>query len=1362
MDQSHSSMLNRYFKDFLPGYDFVIKDGKAISKTWIPRGEFFSFLKSTNAPDKIIDIFSKSLKANRITLHMVYDVIEKQYETIKTYEQEQYITEFLSVVMDPFIGKELKSQKELYIIAKSKVKAITSTFIKKLVLLYDIDQDVTMYFDNKTVLFLLEKYAKLVDGKTLQDLKSNDLDLSWVTDELYESWSNVKLNFLSFQELLESLSMYHKALFYDSCNKWAITPNKYSKVKERVVDAAILNLVTELQSKGFDVSVESKVKDIIALAVENNINLTDTISEKIKCYLNDTRDTNKDLINVILAKADGTIYPDLIDSYKNGENPIQVVKKILFRAERDKILDMELSHGEFKHSIEKTLASILQVYINPYLTKSNLTVSNLLEILKNESLEKPAYYSIKPRDVKQDIMKSIQEQNKKIDKELGCNKIDMSMLEKLKDKFKRTPKLNKNPAGINDFNHVRVNVSNFFKMTLPNRLPEDVYSNILNVNKLDDNIERRFVSNVLNLTSFEDYIKDRLTYEIVAPLKTQEDIRGLASKIVNQWNTKITEKYDIKRNSRKLQPTYYYEKLEQELYEDSLDDGKLNKSTYYDKVSFPIFLTLGNTFNWFKSLKSSEKYQILLHTINNRSFIAIDQNDPDVHISYIPEYTESSVNSARLIFRKKYLEPLLQGEILFNKNIYHIYSTLIEAPITQNHRSDEVTATVPNYNVKLSEMIDGKKLLLLMNGELYFENHLIRQDVDTLYVATKDKVLILQLKTGRYLFSYFSDIMTILPLSTNITEVELIDSIAIFTVDDQRYKFDEITHLHNHRKAHNVVKSVSEILSSQDSDLQIIKNLLHIKREFTVHELKDIHEKINTITYISSSDYYKKLTTILTPFFEFSETLNYFHVPMEIASININVPMDIVDQIDNLLYELFDIMNLISSHTFILDSFVQDVRNMLLSVRLNSVYKGQYMYKLPTSDSKYEPLESLLGQLKSILRGQTELTSYYGKPKRFYNLELNEYVHIMKTLEKFPDRYKIPFITFFKSINPTWFNSEKMNLLMTLNDEIEALEETSPASKNLAMKYEDRAQLMNDMNKDNNTMNWENVQKSTATKTEMRKKVKTYIEVISSILDVDEMELPNKKLTFISLVQKFINRVPSSEFLFKWTKNTFKITKYHFNNNSPINHLYKQLDRLITEKTDLPLSDLYHSDHGKPASTDIYKHTLGKFIEYVENINLTATPSSTIESIYFTATRTLLNDGKQKTENFKNRQYIEILKDIMDLYVSMGGHEFLNTLKPLKIHENQHVITDVQNKNVKPLLTLLNTSLQKGVALDSDIRKMIELKNTLTKISKQDYTIVSEMIDKFLAEQYVKSDYYSSLLRYVMKLRYKIARMKKK
>ena len=359
---------------------------------------------------------------------------------------------------------------------------------------------------------------------------------------MFTSWLDVKLNFKSFQELIESMSMYNRALFYETCSRWAITPGKQSRIKERLVDAAILNLVDELESKGFDVSVESKVKDIISLAVENDIHLTDTVSEKIKCYLNDNRKINNDLLNIILAKADGAIYPDLIDSYKAGENPIRVAKKIIDRAEQDKILDMELSKGEFRHSIEKTLANILQVYINPYLTKSSLTVSNLLDILKSESLENPAYYSIKPRDIKQHIMDTINTQNKKINKELGCTKINMSKLEKLKEKFKRVSKLNKNPTGINNFNYVRSMVRDFFKMSLPSTLPEDLYTDILNVENLNTNIERRFVANALNLVSFDEFMKDFLTYDGISTLNTQEDIREKASKIVDRWKAKVSEK----------------------------------------------------------------------------------------------------------------------------------------------------------------------------------------------------------------------------------------------------------------------------------------------------------------------------------------------------------------------------------------------------------------------------------------------------------------------------------------------------------------------------------------------------------------------------------------------------------------------------------------------------------------------------------------------------------------------------------------------------------------------------------------------------------------------------------------------------
>ena len=521
-------------------------------------------------------------------------------------------------------------------------------------------------------------------------------------------------------------------------------------------------------------------------------------------------------------------------------------------------------------------------------------------------------------------------------------------------------------------------------------------------------------------------------------------------------------KVDIKKSSKKLQHKYYYQRLEQELYEDSLKNGKLDKSVYYDKCSYPIFLILGNAFTWFKKLKESEKYQILLHTIKNKSFTANDKNDSDVDISYIPEYTKSSVDSARIIFRKKYLESLLQGYILFNKNIYHIYATLIPVTVTvKNQHIDIVDDKLPNYNVKTSHTIKDKKLILLMNGDLYHDNSLIRQNVEEIYLAKNDHVLVLYLDTGRYLFSYLTNISTILPLNTNITEIELSNDSLIFTVDDKQYNFDDVIQLKKGRKANEKMKTVSDILSSSESDLKIIKDLLHLFKKtptiidgniqlnpttITDDDILAINNKISTITTISSSDYYKRLIDILMPFFEFSNTSDYVHVPIDVKDYaDINVSVDIVDFVDNILYELFDVMNPISSHTFILDSFIQDVRNALLLVHLKSYHNKNSSDIL---SSNYNTLSIMLEKLKSVSLGKTELTSYYNEQKKYYHLNLQEYVQILKTLDKFPDKFKVPFITFFKNINTEWFNSEKMNLLMNLTTEIEELEKVHKQQKN--------------------------------------------------------------------------------------------------------------------------------------------------------------------------------------------------------------------------------------------------------------------------------------------------------------------------
>ena len=165
MDQSPDSMLTRYFRNFLPDREFVLKDGKAISKKWLTRKEFFSSLKHTNTPEKIIDIFSTSITNTKITTFLVYNTINTHYDSIKKYEQNQYINDFLYAIMDPMIGKELKSQKDLHKIFGTKTKTITSTFVKRIVLLYNVDSSITKYFDDKSVLFLLEKYAQVLMKK---------------------------------------------------------------------------------------------------------------------------------------------------------------------------------------------------------------------------------------------------------------------------------------------------------------------------------------------------------------------------------------------------------------------------------------------------------------------------------------------------------------------------------------------------------------------------------------------------------------------------------------------------------------------------------------------------------------------------------------------------------------------------------------------------------------------------------------------------------------------------------------------------------------------------------------------------------------------------------------------------------------------------------------------------------------------------------------------------------------------------------------------------------------------------------------------------------------------------------------------
>ena len=309
------------------------------------------------------------------------------------------------------------------------------------------------------------------------------------------------------------------------------------------------------------------------------------------------------------------------------------------------------------------------------------------------------------------------------------------------------------------------------------------------------------------------------------------------------------------------------------------------------------------------------------------------------------------------------------------------------------------------------------------------------------------------------------------------------------------------------------------------------------------------------------------------------------------------------------------------------------------------------------------------------------------------------------------------------------------------------------------MKNEDRIQLMKDMNNSSKTMKWDN--EKHFKDTYIREKVKNYIEVLSTILEIDNIEIPKKHLKFMALAQEYIYKTTSSDSLFRWVNNKFKVVKYHFKNTNTINHLYKQLERVIMEKTNLSLDNLYYLDHGNPPSMAAYRYNLQNFIEYLETVNISTTSSAIIENIYFTATRMLLNDGKYKTESFKNKQYIEIMTKIMDLYLSMGGYEFIENLKRLKMHPNQHIITDTKNKNVRTLLNMLDSALNKGFVSDSEISKMIDIKNSLNKLSEKDYIVISEMIDKFLTEQYSRSQYYNSLLRYVMKLRYKIAMVQK-
>jgi hypothetical protein len=1441
MDQSHDSMLARYFKDFLPTREYTFKNNKAISKKWLSRKDFFLNLKSINAPDKIIDIFSASLvktingkttTLTQITTYAVHEAIKKHYDIIKKYEQEYYTSDFLHTIMSPLVGKELKTQKELYNSSGFKIKIITITFIKKIISLYDVNDGITSYLDTRSVLFLLENHAQMFNGKTLKDLESDHLDFSWFTDEMFTTWLEVSLTLDSFRELLENMSMYNKALLHEACSNWKTTPTptitaqpkttaQPTLLEATAVDTAINNLITTLNEKNIgDVSVESKVKDVIALAIENNIQLSDVISEKISCYLNNARKVDHDILHTILAKADGSIYPDLIDGYKAGENPIRVANKIINRAERDKILDMELSTGEFKHSIEKTLASILQVYIVPYLTKSSLTVSDLLTILKAESLENPAYYSIKPRDVKQDMMKSIKLQNQKIDKELGCAKIDMSKLDQLKEKFKRVTPLNKNPKKVSDFNYVRASVRHFLGIILPSALPKDLYTDILKVTELRDNIQKRFIVNAVHLVSFDEYINDLITYDTTRPLITQEDLTNKASKIVAQWNAKLKEEVDIKKISQKLQPTYYYQKLEQDLYEASFQNGVLDKSIYYDKCSYPIFLILGNTFIWFKSLTEREKYQILLHTIQNKSFLAVDKNDPEVEVSYIPEYTTSSVQAARLIFRTKYLTLLLEGHIVVNKNMYHIYATLIPSPIIiteQRVDADVISTDISNYNVKVSHLVNDKKLILLMNGDFYMDTTLIRQGVDELYVALKDGILVLYLNTGRYIFSYLNDIPLLLPLSVAINEVEFINDMIMFHVDDQKHNFDSITQLKKTRISTEPPSTVTAILTSQDPDLKIIKDLLHIKRKFVPKELKEINVKIDSITSMTTSEYYMKLVDILMPFFEFSETRHYLHTPIEIGDYKIikTIASDVPDYVDEILYEIFSVMNPISSQTFILDSFVKNVRIMLLLVRLDAIDKVD---KRPAHvlDSKYDSLTSFLEKLKLVAVGNTELTGYYNEPKHYHHLKLEEYIAILNMLDTFPDKFKVHFITFFKNMNPAWFNSKEMKVVMDLTVEIKELEQKDPTSVELAMKYTDRSQVMENMNKSstkmNSTMKWDTsdevfivggkkgsflppiktrhkntaseqaLSEPVAIKSEpfavkkekntsksfigMREKVQHYIELLSSILALEDVELPDKKILFISIVQEYIYKTTSADTLFKWDGKTYKIIKYHFKQSSPIKHLYAQLDRVIMEKTKLSMEKLYHVNHGKPPSMAAYKYTLNDFIEYLTKVNLSAKASRTVESIYFTATRELLNNGKSNTETFKNKQYADMMIKIMDLYLSLGGSEFIDYMQPLKMDRDEHIVqmtftpeivAPIKNKHVPTLLGMINLALIKGSVSEREIDDMVMLKNKLLKISEKDYIVTSELIDKFLSAQYSRSDYYNTLLRFVMKLRHKIA-----